>query len=99
MHLDERVVDLVECARELLAVLAAPVFTTNEAANFPTRERDLVHDRPAVVGMFFDQCDKHFVRQWSGLAELGVGPNRDPLLGHTWIEMDLLRPGRCAFLV
>src|SRR6266567_3981337 len=49
--------------------------------------------------MFFEQCDKHFVRQRSGLAQLRVGSDRDPLLVDTWIEVYLLRPSRCAFLV
>ena len=99
MRLDESIMNLMQRTRKLFAVAAAPLFATDEPADLATREMDFVTNRPSVVGMFFDQCNKNFVSEWSGLTEFRIRSNDDVLFYCPSIEFDLIGSHPRRFLI
>ena len=49
--------------------------------------------------MLFDESNKNFVRELSGLPEARIGTNDNILLPHSPVEYDLLRARRSAFCI
>jgi hypothetical protein len=99
MRLHECIVNLMQRARELLAVATSPIFAADKATNLPPREMDCVANRLSIVGMLLDQCNKNFVRERSRLSELRIGTDCDVLLDYSAIEFDLFGSCSCDLLV
>ena len=81
MRRDERVVDFVQRADELLAVAAAPLLASDEPADLAAGEGYFFADRLAVVGVLLEERDEHLMRQGPGLAEARIGADDDVLVG------------------
>jgi hypothetical protein len=97
MSFDERVVNLVQGAREFFAVASAPLAATDRSHDFALSERNLLLDWSAVIRVLLDERDKDFVRELPRLPVFGIGSDDHVLVGRSPVELDLLRAARCAF--
>ena len=99
MRFDERVMDFVQRARQLLAVAAAPGFAADHAHDLALGERDFLWHRTAVVGVLLDEGDENFVCERARLTKARVGTDDDIFLLYSLVEVYLFGAGRRAFCI
>ena len=99
MSPDEGVMDLVQHARQLLTVAAAPFLPANKPTDLPPREGDFVADRLAVIGVLLQKRHEHLVGERPGLPELRIGTYHDVAMGVAPAEMNLIGAFRRGFLI
>jgi len=85
---DESALNAVERKCKLLAVAPAPLTATDEPSELTLRERYVSLNRPAVVGVFFQERDECLVCERAGLAIVRMGQNLDMFLLGAFVEMD-----------